>query len=149
MSSCNKRHHALGEKFSFKLIVELLTQPNSKMGSNFALLLIFLLCKGFFNEAAAANQVNFEWTANATDPNSLDLGYVKEGTLEKFTMPFAAVESLSFNILAIKIGKVVPFSKLFPNLRQLKMRLNAKGESFDLIDHMPKLEKLDVITAKE
>lgn len=82
--------------------------------------------------------------------NKLNLGFIKQNTMDKLTQPFQMVEDFSFEVSLEKISqKTLPLNETFPNLRRLTVSL-YQNLNYKFIDcQMPHLERLKAVATME
>lgn len=102
---------------------------------------------GHFNlddeRSAAINKIINENVSDAV--NSLNLGIIKNHTLEQYTGTFEKVQDFSCSIRTKMIGtNIRSFNQIFPNLRQITLTLRFNLE-YKFIDcELPHLESVDL-----
>lgn len=80
----------------------------------------------------------------------LDLSYIKRDTLQQFAKPFNDVEELHLTNSQLELTyPIIPFNRLFPNLKRAEFRLNTNLE-YKFIDcNLPNLVELEMYSGHQ
>lgn len=79
----------------------------------------------------------------------LDLGVIKEDTLQKFTAPFGGVEELKIAISVdeVKLGRFT-LSQLFPRMNRLNLLMHSDCDYSFVVHQYPRLKHLCLVVSK-